>query len=173
MGGDPLLVRAYNEPHGPAGRTPTLIGLTTYLLSKTGKAARSALAAELARRGLRLWHMAILAALADFGPHAQRELADRLAIDPSDLVKVIDELATPGYVERTRDPADRRRVRIVLTPAGRAALADLHDRAATVQDVVLAPLSAAERATLQALLLRVHAGMEETARQAAAGSPPS
>ncbi|SEO31674.1 MarR family winged helix-turn-helix transcriptional regulator, partial [Actinacidiphila rubida] len=146
------------------GRTtpPTLTGLTTYLLSRTGKAARGALAARLARRGLRLWHMAVLAALADFGPHAQRELSTRLGIDPSDVVKVVDELAAPGYVERSRDPADRRRVRVALTPSGRAALAELNDAAQEVGGAVLAPLDAREQATLHALLSRVYAGIEES-----------
>jgi MarR family transcriptional regulator, lower aerobic nicotinate degradation pathway regulator len=141
---------------------PTLAALTPYLLSRTGKAARGALAARLAEQGLRLWHMAVLAALADFGPHAQRELAARLSIDPSDVVKVVDELAEPGYVERERDPGDRRRVLVTLTPAGRTALAGLNDQAAAVRDAVLAPLDPRERATLHALLSRVYAGLEES-----------
>ncbi|MCL2551961.1 MAG: MarR family winged helix-turn-helix transcriptional regulator [Actinomycetia bacterium] len=139
---------------------PTLTAHTVYLLSRTGKAARGALAARLAEQGLRLWHMAVLAALADFGPHAQRELADRLAIDPSDVVKVVDELAAPGYVERSRDPADRRRVRVALTPAGRTALTGLERETEAVRDAVLAPLDARERATLHALLSRVYAGLD-------------
>ena len=139
---------------------PALTGLTTYLLSRTGKAARGAIAAQLAESGLRLWHMAVLAALADHGPHAQRELSARLGIDPSDVVKVVDELAAHGWAERTRDPVDRRRVRITLTPAGRTALTRLTARAHAVQDDVLAPLDAHERATLHGLLIRVHAGLE-------------
>ncbi|MEE4542367.1 MarR family winged helix-turn-helix transcriptional regulator [Streptomyces sp. V4-01] len=147
------------EGAGPRAAPPTLTGLTTYLLSRTGKAARTAFAAELAGQGMRLWHMAVLAALADFGPHAQRELSVRLAIDPSDVVKVVDELAAPGWVERARDPADRRRVVISLTQPGRAALDGLTVRAGEVQDAVLAPLDPAERRQLHALLARVHAGL--------------
>ncbi|MFJ4408769.1 MarR family winged helix-turn-helix transcriptional regulator [Streptomyces sp. NPDC088910] len=141
------------------GTPPTLAALTTYLLSKTGKAARGRLAAELSDEGLRLWHMAVLAALADFGPQVQRELAGRLGVDPSDMVKVVDELAASGCVERARDTADRRRVRVALTPAGRDRLAALTARAEAAQDDVLAPLDARERAQLHALLLRVHDGL--------------
>ena len=140
------------------GTPPTLTALTTYLLSRTGKTARGRLAAELGDQGLRLWHMAVLAALADLGPHAQRELAERLDIDPSDIVKVLDELAIRGCVERARDPADRRRVRVTLTPEGSATLAALTVRAEAVQDAVLAPLDTEERAVLHALLLRVYEG---------------
>ncbi|MFI0943542.1 MarR family winged helix-turn-helix transcriptional regulator [Streptomyces sp. NPDC021020] len=138
------------------GTPPTLTALTTYLLSKTGKAARGRLAAQLAAQGLRLWHMAVLAALADFGPHTQRELAERLTIDPSDMVKVLDDLTAAGHVTRTRDPADRRRVRVALTGSGTAALAAQVTQAESVQSALLAPLTPQERATLHALLLRIH-----------------
>lgn len=142
----------------PRPTPPTLTALTTYLLSKTGKTARGRLAAELAARNVRLWHMAVLAALADFGPHTQRELASRLAIDPSDIVKVLDDLTAAAHVTRTRDPADRRRVRVSLTESGTSALAAQVTLAQSVQSTLLAPLTPAERETLHALLLRVFEG---------------
>ncbi|MFE0463338.1 MarR family winged helix-turn-helix transcriptional regulator [Kitasatospora sp. NPDC058965] len=141
-----------------ASTPPSLLALTTYLLSRTGKTARARLATRLGARSRTLRQMAVLAALADFGPQVQRELAERLAIDPSDLVKVLDELAALGEVERTRSTADRRRIQVTLTAAGRAALAEQTTEAEQVRDELLAPLSAAERAQLHALLLRVHHG---------------
>ncbi|GAA4992737.1 MarR family winged helix-turn-helix transcriptional regulator [Kitasatospora paranensis] len=139
----------------PEAAPPSLVCLTTYLLSRTGKAARGRLTERLAARGLRLWHMAVLAALTDFGPHVQRALATRLSVDPSDIAKVVDELAAAGWVGRTRDPADRRRVRVTVTPEGRTALAALRSDAEAVQDDLLAPLDDAERDQLTALLRRV------------------
>ncbi|GAA2984878.1 MarR family transcriptional regulator [Streptomyces drozdowiczii] len=147
---------------------PSLLGLTTYLMSKTGKAARGRLADRLAERGLRLWHMAVLAALTDFGPHVQRELAARLSIDRSDVVKIVDGLGAAGLVDRARDTADRRRVTVTVTPAGRALLESLKSDALAVQEDVLAPLTARERAQLTALLLRVHDGARDSG-QARAG----
>ncbi|ROR46043.1 DNA-binding MarR family transcriptional regulator [Kitasatospora cineracea] len=140
----------------PDRTPPSLLDLTTYLLSRTGKDARTRLADRLAADGLRLYHHAALAALADLGPHTQRELATRLRLDPSDLAKAADLLAARGWIDRTRDPADRRRLTLTLTAAGRTRLAALHAEARTVQDAVLAPLDPAERATLHALLLRLH-----------------
>ncbi|NUU22187.1 MAG: winged helix-turn-helix transcriptional regulator [Streptomycetaceae bacterium] len=137
------------------GPPPTLLALSTYLLSLTGKTARGRLAERLGERGLRLWHMAVLAALADFGPHSQRSLCDRLSVDPSDMAKVVDQLAGAAHVERTRDTADRRRFVVSITPAGRKALRALVGEAEAVQDELLAPLSARERTQLHALLLRV------------------
>lgn len=135
---------------------PSLLGLTTYLMSRTGKAARGRLAERLAGRGLRLRHMAVLAALSDFGPHVQRELAARLAIDRSDIVKIVDDLGAAGLVGRERDTADRRRVTVTVTPAGLTLLDDLQADALDVQEDILAPLNARERKQLAALLKRVH-----------------
>ncbi|MDI2132109.1 MarR family winged helix-turn-helix transcriptional regulator [Yinghuangia seranimata] len=141
---------------------PSLLGLSTYLLSLTGKTARGRLAARLGERGLRLWHFAVLAALADFGAQAQRALSDRLGVDPSDITKVVDQLEAAGQVSRARDTADRRRVVVTVTPAGRAALRGLLDEAAAVQDELLAPLGPDERAQLHALLLRVFTAAGDT-----------
>ncbi|MEC3998303.1 MarR family winged helix-turn-helix transcriptional regulator [Actinacidiphila sp. DG2A-62] len=149
-----------------AAPPPTLTGLTAYLLSRTGKAARGAVAADLGAEGLRLWHVAVLAALADFGPHVQRDLSARLSIDRSDMVKIVDDLTACGWAERTRDAGDRRRVTVTLTADGRAALAARRDRIAAVQDRLLAPLDAGERAQLHALLERVHTGIAAAAAPA-------
>lgn len=134
---------------------PSLTGLTTYLLSRTGKIARGRLAGRFTGRGLRLWHHAVLAALADFGPHVQRDLAVRLAIDPSDMAKIVDELAGAGNVERARDAADRRRITVTLTDGGRELLAELDAEAEAVQNDVLEPLTEDEREQLDALLRKV------------------
>ena len=136
---------------------PSLLGLDIYLLSRVGKTARGRFADRLAARGLRLWHVAILAALADFGPHAQRDLAERLAIHPSDVAKIVDELEAAGQVERTRDDRDRRRITVRITRTGRAALRSLDREAGRVGDEILAPLDTAERDQLHAMLKRVFA----------------
>jgi DNA-binding MarR family transcriptional regulator len=102
-------------------------------------------------------HMAVLAALADFGPHVQRDLAARLAMDPSDVAKVVEDLAGRGHVERTRDAGDRRRVSVALTAAGRAALTAMDEAVSEAEDVLLAPLTLAERTQLAQMLARVYA----------------
>ncbi|WP_344962680.1 MarR family winged helix-turn-helix transcriptional regulator [Streptomyces thioluteus] len=136
---------------------PSLTSLTTYLLSRVGKDARGRTAARLAERELRMWHMAVLAALTDFGPHPQRDLATRLSIDPSDMTKVLDDLVARGHVERTRDPHDRRRFSVAVGPAGKRELTRLTAEARAVQDEILAPLDARERERLHALLAKVFA----------------
>lgn len=46
------------------------------------------------------------------------ELAEHMGITPSTMSLHADRLETAGYLKRRRDPKDRRRVELVLTPAG-------------------------------------------------------
>jgi DNA-binding MarR family transcriptional regulator len=141
----------------PTATPPTLMGINVYLLSLSGKTGRDRVADRLAGLGLRMWHMSVLAALADFGPHAQRDLSTRLSVDPSDVAKVIDQLAGLGHVGRTRDDADRRRVLVTITASGRELLAQLLKETAAVDDSLLSDLTPAERDQLHGLLLKVFA----------------
>ena len=53
----------------------------------------------------------------------QQELAEALCMDANNVVLLLNELEDLGYVTRRRDPSDRRRHLVDLTPAGRKALA--------------------------------------------------
>ena len=129
-------------------RPPSLLALPSYLLSMLAAYGRRHLEAVLAEHDLVLIHNAILAALADFGPQSQQQLADSLAFDKSHLVARIDQLQRRGLVTRTQDPADRRRNQIALTPAVLRAAGQESQRG------FLAALSAAEQETLITLLRR-------------------
>ena len=85
-------------------------------------------------------------------PVSQKRVSDQIAHDPSDIVTVVDILERAGFVERRRDPDDRRRYSLGLTSAGRDALHRLDVIASEVQNAVLAPLDAGERATFEHLM---------------------
>ncbi|MGP3980074.1 MarR family winged helix-turn-helix transcriptional regulator [Streptomyces sp. KR80] len=121
-------------------------------------------------RGLRLWHVMILAALHDVGPHSKGELASRLDINQSDVVKVVDDLLRAGQVDCARDPADRRRIEVTLTPEGRAALADISAELSALDDDLLSPLTTTERAQLATLLRRLQLHICRPGRED--GPPP-
>ena len=132
-----------------AGR---LRGLPTRLLSLAALRSDRVVTEALAAVGARKWHYAVLATLEQFGAASQAQLSDRTRIYRSDLVSVLNELADEGFVERGPDPADRRRNVVSLTTAGRRRLKRLDKLVAAVQDDVFAPLDAAQRAQLAALL---------------------
>jgi len=53
------------------------------------------------------------------GPRMMRELADNLAVAVNSMTTIVDHLETKSLVRRQRSDADRRVVRVELTPAGR------------------------------------------------------
>jgi DNA-binding MarR family transcriptional regulator len=136
-------------------RPPSLLALPSYLAGNVARIGHRMLLEALADHELRLAHFAVLAALSDFGSLAQHELADRLDINRSHLVGYVDHLEQRDLVRRDRDPDDRRRQRLALTPAGRALARDLRAVAERSQAEFLEVLSQAEREALLAMLRRV------------------
>lgn len=136
--------------------TPTrLREKPTWLISQVSTVSHRMLAGELAAVGSRAYHFRLLAALAEFGPSSQAVLGRRTAMDRSDVVAAINELAAQGLVSRDSDQADRRRNIVSITPPGAERFKQLDGLLSGVQDELLAPLSAAERSQLTELLTRV------------------
>jgi DNA-binding MarR family transcriptional regulator len=54
------------------------------------------------------------------GPLTQRELAAAVQVEDQTMSRTVERLERSGYLERRRDPADRRRITVTLTAAGRA-----------------------------------------------------
>ena len=73
---------------------------------------------------------ATLVCLNDEEGLSQAEVAQRMDIDRTSMVALVDELETKGLVMREPDPADRRRNRVELTPHGRKTL----ERGAAIAD---------------------------------------
>jgi DNA-binding MarR family transcriptional regulator len=104
--------------------------------------------------GIKLKELAVLAYLRDFGRVSQAALTEALCTDANTCVLILNELESPGYVERRRDPADRRRHLVEMTHAGLAALERAELAQATIEDDVLAALAPEDRETLRSLLRR-------------------
>jgi DNA-binding MarR family transcriptional regulator len=80
------------------------------------------------------------------------DLAEALRIAPRSATEVVDGLAERGLVERHPDPADRRAVHVVLTPAGRALLDEVDAARATDLRELFGRLSPPDQAELARLL---------------------
>jgi DNA-binding MarR family transcriptional regulator len=104
--------------------------------------------------GLRIKPFGLLCYLRDRGPVHQQELGDMLYMDPNNLVLLLNELEAPGYVERRRDPEDRRRHIVELTDEGRRAIERGERGMESIEDEILGGLDAKERAKLRELLDR-------------------
>ena len=97
----------------------------------------------------------MLALLDEEPVETQAMIADALGYDRSHLVGVLDDLEARELIERRRDPADRRRHLVTLTPAGKEAVERLRTVSKQVDNEFFEPLSAQERKELFALLSRV------------------
>jgi len=80
--------------------------------------------------GVTLTQFAALEALYHLGPLFQSELAAKLLKSGGNLTLVVDNLERDGLVSRTRDPADRRYVKVELTPKGRRFIGTLFPKVA-------------------------------------------
>ena len=132
-----------------------LVASATFLLKRLGFAAKEQAMEAYEQTGLHPYHHAILIVVGEGSPETQGAIADTLGYDRGQLVGLLDELEERGLVERRRDPNDRRRHLVELTPDGKRTLRRLRGLAGQIDDEFLAPLSDKERATLHALLLRL------------------
>ena len=119
--------------------------LPSWLLTQTAAHAHRILVERLSAIGARGYDYRVLASLDEHGPTSQADLGRGTGIHLSDMVGCLNDLESAGYVERTPDPADRRRNVVTITPLGRARMERSRTEAALVQEDLLAPLSATER----------------------------
>jgi DNA-binding MarR family transcriptional regulator len=132
-----------------------LVASTSFLLKRLGFAAKERGMAAYQDTGLHPYHYGVLLVLDEGSRDTQGSIADALGYDRGQLVGLLDELEEQGLVERKRDPTDRRRHIVRLTPEGKKALRRLRALAKQLEDDFLTPLSDDERQALHGLLLRL------------------
>ncbi len=91
---------------------------TGRLLSAAARLVEHEWNAHLARWDLNHAGLAVLHVLTT-GPLTQRELALRVQVEEQTMSRTVERLERSGYVERHRDPEDRRRLVVTLTGTGR------------------------------------------------------
>jgi DNA-binding MarR family transcriptional regulator len=127
----------------------------TFLLKRLGYAAKDQAMEAYEQTGLHPYHHAVLLVLGEGSRETQGAIADALGYDRGQLVGLLDELEERGFVERRRDPVDRRRHLVRLTPDGKRKLRQLRTIARRIDDEFFGPLDESERASLHVLLLRL------------------
>jgi DNA-binding MarR family transcriptional regulator len=90
-------------------------------------------------------------------PESQQQTAERLQVDRTTMVALLDGLEAKGLVARQADPDDRRRNVIALTAVGRRTLEKAVRASDRAERRLLGALDESERTTLRALLARVAA----------------
>jgi DNA-binding MarR family transcriptional regulator len=127
-----------------------------FLLSRASGLLVRASNAALTSHGLRVRSYSVLLLACD-APEgiSQRDLADVLGLDPSQVVLLVDELAAAGLVERRPSSADRRTKLVTATASGRALRPEAARDVAASLDRQLSDLSAGELQLLREMLTRL------------------
>jgi len=126
---------------------------TSFLLKRLGFAAKERAMEAFEETGLTPYHYAVLLSLSEDSHETQGAIADSLGYDRGQLVGMLDELEERGLVERRRDPADRRRQLVSMTPEGKRELTRLRGLSRRLEAELFGPLDERQREHLHELLL--------------------
>lgn len=132
-----------------------------FLLTQVGTSAAEEFARVMNDLGMTPPVAGVLRAIAAEPGRTQQALATQLGMVPSGLVAFLDGLEERGYVERRRNPADRRSHALHLTRSGQAQLRRIGAAAGRHDAAVAAPLTDKEREQLLGMLQRLaeHQGL--------------
>jgi DNA-binding MarR family transcriptional regulator len=167
-------------------------GGPAFLLAQLGAHAAMRFAQRLTEHHLTPALVGILRLLRETPGQSQQALAERLGVQPSRLVPLVDDLEERGLIRRERSRADRRVNAVELTADGVALLRTVSAIVRAHEASLFAGLDADELATLTGLLARiadqqglaggVHPGYrtttadtspnEQESRPGAGGDPP-
>jgi DNA-binding MarR family transcriptional regulator len=117
--------------------------------------------------GMRLRQFMVLSYVDRQAPARQQSLCETLMLDANNCVLLLNELEDAGWVQRRRDPDDRRRHVVELTDEGRRALARAREGQEALEGEILAGLEPAEREQLRGLLRKALTHLHERDRAVA------
>ena len=116
--------------------------------------------------GQTLKELAALSFLRDYDETSQQALTDGLCIDANYCVLLLNDLEANDFVERRRDPSDRRRHLVSMTELGRQALRQAEAAQQSLEDEILGALNDDERNELAHLLRKDIDGVNAHSAQA-------
>ena len=146
------------RPHTATLDQSRLTHLVGYAASRAAIELKKVFAKQLGPLQLKASEFSLLVLVASNPKVNQKQLGQALDISPPNMAVTIDKLVERGWVERVRSTKDRRAMHIHLTPSGKQLCERAEKIAATMENPALRMLSAAERAMLIELLLKVAGG---------------
>jgi DNA-binding MarR family transcriptional regulator len=123
-----------------------------FLLSQLGHRSASVFTELIASIDLTPPHAGILRAIAAGPGRSQQALSGELGLLPSRVVAYVDELEDRGYVERRRNPDDRRLHALYLTASGKKVIGKIGELGRQHDRLLTAGLDAQQRDTMRQLL---------------------
>lgn len=105
--------------------------------------------------GLTPQQLMLLFGLLEAEHQTQSQLSERIGMDRTTLMRIVDRLEESGFVERLPDEQDRRVRRLVLTEQALRAMEAMVARRREYWERIFAPLEEAERLELLRLLRKL------------------
>lgn len=134
------------------------------LLRQIGWAQRKAAEDWVRERGLSFEQGFVLGYLVDQPGPIQREIAKVTRTSAASVSSLLQGLERRELIERRSEAGDDRSKRIYATPAGAELVSGFEEAMVAADEVILAPLTAAERKQLEALLTKVTAALPAPTR---------
>jgi MarR family transcriptional regulator for hemolysin len=106
--------------------------------------------------GLTLPQCKVLVYLADHEGISQVQLAELTDLEPMTLVRTLDYLESRGWLERRKDPVDRRARRLYLKPKGKPLLDDIWHLIALTRREAFAGIPRKHADLVIELLAKIH-----------------
>ena len=126
-----------------------------YLLKHAQQELSLVSATALRPYGITGRQLAVLVVLADGEPASQQQAAQRLGVDRTTMVALLDTLEASGFVARRPHAEDRRRNVVELTPTGQDTLRKAIEASDAAERRFLAPLPPADARRLKESLRTV------------------
>lgn len=119
-----------------------------FQISKIGQEMAAQFGDHLKKEGLESRHYGILLTIYNADQLTQITIAERLSIDRTTVGQFIDQLEQRHFVERLRNPADRRQNVLSLTAKGEKLVESMWTEMRTTEIKVISHLSNLQKETL-------------------------
>ncbi|MGH2861913.1 MAG: MarR family winged helix-turn-helix transcriptional regulator [Solirubrobacteraceae bacterium] len=126
-----------------------------YLLKHADRLLAELHVEALAPFNLHVRELGVLLVIDRSEPASQQQIAERMGVDRTTMVSIIDALEAKGIIARRPDAEDRRRNLIELTPTGQEILRQATAASDAAEAKLLAPLTLEEDKQLRNLIARV------------------
>jgi len=123
-----------------------------YLLTQASQAVSYEFQSCLSATGVTVIEWRVLSTLLDHPQIAAGELLDRVICKQSTLSKAIDRMESKGWITRSLDSRDRRKIQVTIDPAGLKIARELLVKAQELEQAELQGFSKKEIAMLKKML---------------------